>query len=78
MRFLRDGDGRQNDGERKTEFLQFLFRQAKDQSGGNGRARAGKAAKGQAKSLYEADPDGMGRLEFPDGAVICFPAIRRK
>ena len=64
VRFLGDDRRRQNDGERETEFLQFLFRQAEKQSGGNGRAGTREAAKRQANSLHDADPEGMLRLDF--------------
>ena len=40
MRFLRDCEWRQNDGECETEFFQFLFWQAEQKAGGNGRAGA--------------------------------------
>ena len=57
--FLGDGDGSQHDCERETEFFQFLFRQAEDQTGGDGRAGARETAERDAQSLDEADPYGV-------------------
>ena len=63
-RFFGDHRRRQDHGERKTEFLQFLLGQAEQQSGGNGRAGTRKSAERQADALHDADPARVRRLNF--------------